>query len=247
MGANTYFNAVKSLIDEIEKSQMENILRAARLVSDATLDNRLIYLFGAGHSCILSFECYARAGGMGNIQAMIDGGLDFFSGSARQGLFERLPGYAACMIGDYDIREGDVLFVFSNSGRNPAPVQMAIEAKKLGAVVVGVTSLEHSNSVTSNDPSGKKLVDVADLVIDNGCPAGDAMVALEGLLPKVGPGSTVAGATIMNAIIVQAAQNILDSGGTPPVFMSGNLPGGKDYNKQYREANKNLRNRMRHR
>ncbi len=246
MGAQTYIDAVKELIHKIETTQMENIQKVAKLVSDATINERPVYLFGAGHSFILSIECFARAGGMGNIQAMIDGGLDFFSGSRRQGTFERLPGYISCIIGDYDIKPGDVVVVISNSGRNPAPVQMALEAKKLGAVIVALTSVEHSSAVSSNDPSGKKVIEIADVIIDNGVPAGDAMITLACMEPKVGPGSTVAGATILNAIITQASQNLLDSGHTPPVFLSGNMPSGKDYNRKFREAHKWLEQKMKH-
>lgn len=246
MSAQSYIDAVKELIQRIETTQMEKIEEVAGLVTETILKKHFVYLFGAGHSSLLALECFDRAGGLAIMQAMLDSGLDYQSGSHRQGGFERLPGYVNCIIGDYDIQEGDVVIVISNSGRNPAPVQMALEAKKLGAVVVALVSLEHSNAVSSNDPSGKKLVEIADIVIDNGCPAGDAMISLPGFLPKVGPGSTVAGATILNAIISQAAKNTKDSGQTPPVFFSGNLPDGNAYNQEFTGYYKDLKKRMKH-
>ena len=246
MSAELYIAEVKKLIEKIETTQMDAIRKVAELVSDAIIKQNLVFIFGAGHSNILAIETFDRAGGLGNMQAMLDSGLHYFSGAHRQSGFERLPGYARCIIGDYNIKAGDVLIVLSNSGRNPVPVQMALEAKKLGAVIVALTSLEHSKAVTSNDPSGKKLYEIADIVIDNGCPPGDALVSLPGLLPKVGPGSTVAGATIMNAIITQASQNVLDKGLNPPVFFSGNLPDAADYNQKFMVQQEIFTRKMKH-
>jgi uncharacterized phosphosugar-binding protein len=246
MSAELYIAEVKKLIEKIETTQMDSIQKVAELVSDAIIKNNLVYIFGAGHSNILAIECFDRAGGLMNMQAMLDSGLDYFSGARRQGGFERLPGYISCIVKDYDIKQGDVVIILSNSGRNPAPVQMAIEVKKLGAIVVALTSLEHTNAVTSNDPSGKKLIDIADIIIDNGCPAGDAMVKLPNLLPKVGPGSTVAGAVILESIVTQAAKNVLDKGFNPPVGFSGNLPEAKEYNEKFFKQEEVFTRKMRH-
>ena len=247
MSAETYLSEVKKLIAKIEATQMENIKKVAELVANAVIHERLVYVFGAGHSNILAIECFDRAGGLGNMQAMLDAGLDFSSGAGRQGGFERLPGYSPIIIKEYEIQAGDVIIIASNSGRNPAPVQMALEAKKLGAIVVALTSMEHSKAVTSNDPSGKKLIDVADIILDNGCPAGDAMVEFPNFLPKVGPGSTVAGATILNCIVVQAANILLDKGIVPPVAISGNLPSGKEFNEKYFRNHRQFVDKMKHR
>ena len=247
MSAEKYIAEINKLIGRVEKTQLGNIQRAAELIADSIAHDRLVYLFGAGHSHLLANECFARAGGLINMQAMLDPGLGFIAGAERQGGFERLPGYAKIVIQDYDIRPGDVIIVISNSGRNPAPVQMALEAKKRGATVIALTSMPHSTSVTSNDPSGKRLFEVADVVLDNGCPAGDALVKLEGLLPPVGPSSGVMGALILNAIVVQVAQNLLDKGIMPMVALSGNLLGAAEYNdKLIKTAQEKLRDQMRH-
>lgn len=247
MSAEEYIKAAKDLVNKIEATQLEVIHKVAELVSKAIIQERLVFIFGAGHSSLLSIECFARAGGLGNMQPMLDAGLDFISGAQRQSGFERLPGYARCMVNGYGIREGDIVIIISNSGRNPAPVEMALEVKKLGAQVIALTSLAHSENVTSNDPSGKKLMEVADIVLDNGCPAGDAMIELPGLQPKVGPGSTVAGAIILNAIVTQATRNVLDNGFMPPVAFSGNLPNAKEQNQKFYENRQKFIRQMRHR
>lgn len=247
MSAKKYIEEVVALIQEINTTQMEKIQEVAALVTDSVRRERPVFLFGAGHSNILAIECFSRAGGFRNFQAVIDPGLDFGSGSLRQSGFERLPGYAPIVFQSYDVQPEDLFIIISNSGRNPVPVQMAIEAKKKGAVVIALTSVAHSNSVESNDSSGKKLVDLADIILDNGCPVGDALVKFEGLLPRVGPGSTVAGATILNAIIVQAAEDLIDIGIVPPVALSGNMPGGKEYNQTLQAQHVNVMKQMKHR
>ncbi len=247
MSAEAYIAEIRKLIDNVERTQMASIKEAARLITEAILRDRPIYVFGAGHSHLVACDVFARAGGLAHMQVIGDLGLDFGSGANRQSGFERLPGYAKCVIPDYDIVPGDVMIVVSQSGRNPAPVEMALEAKARGATVIALTSMPHTTSVTAANPAGKRLFEVADLVLDNGCPAGDALVRLPGLVAPVGPGSTVIGALILQAIVTQVAQNLLDRGCTPAVAISGNLPEGKEHNDRVLgEAMRRLGPLMRH-
>lgn len=247
MSAEQYITEIRKLIDRVEKTQLDNVRRAAEMVTDSIVRDRLVYIFGAGHSSLLSIELFARAGGILQMQPILDAGLDFFSGARRQGGFERLPGYAKIVSQDYDIQPGDVMIVISNSGRNPAPVEMALEGKDKGATIIALTSLPHSTNVSPNNPAGKRLFEVADLVLDTGCPAGDALVELEGLPPRVAPGSTVIGALILNAIVAQVAKNLLDRGEMPAVPFSGNLEGAREYNEQVLgKIRERFKGRMRH-
>jgi uncharacterized phosphosugar-binding protein len=247
MSAELYIAEIMKLIDRVKETQLGNIKRAAELITDAIMRDRLVYLFGAGHSHLLAYDVFVRAGGLAQMQAMADPGLVFIGGARRQGGFERLPGYAQQLIPDYDIQPGDVMIVISQSGRNPAPVEMALEGKARGATIIALTSLPHTMSVTAANPAGKRLFEVADLVLDNCCPPGDALVKLEGLLPRVAPGSTVLGALILQAIVAQVAQNLLDRGALPAVGISGNLPEGKEYNeKVLGPMRKRIQSQMRH-
>ena len=101
MSAEVFISEVKKLIEKIEKTQMDAIHQVAGLISDAIIQDNLVYIFGAGHSNILAIECFDRAGGLVNMQPIFDSGLDYFSGAHRQGGFERLPGYVKCIVGDY--------------------------------------------------------------------------------------------------------------------------------------------------
>ena len=246
MSTERYVEKIRELIDKVERTQVENIKRAAEWITGSVARGDLVYIFGAGHSHILCYEVFARAGGFPHWQPILDHGLDFGAGARRQGGFERLPGYAQYVIRDYDIGPDDVVIVISNSGRNPAPVEIALEAKARGAKIVALTSMAHSSSVSAANPAGKRLFEISDLVIDNGCPPGDALVSLEGLPAKVAPGSTVLGALILNCIVAQVAQNLLDRGLTPAVAMSGNLDGGQDFNKRVLEPVRKKLGHVRH-
>jgi uncharacterized phosphosugar-binding protein len=132
--------------------------------------------------------------------------------------------------------------VISNSGRNPEPIEVAMDARKKGVSVIVLTSMEHTRKVTSRHSSGKKLFELGDVVIDSHVPAGDASMSYPGLLPKAGALSTVLGATILNAVMVEAIQYMLDHGFEPPVLMSANLDGSEDFNAKVIERYSHLQN-----
>jgi uncharacterized phosphosugar-binding protein len=146
------------------------------------------------------------------------------------GRAERLEGLAEYLLKGKPFQPGEAIFVISNSGRNPEPIEVAMQAQELGLHVVAVTSMAHSQSVASRHSSGKKLYQLAEVVLDTGAPAGDACMTFEGLPLKAGAVSTVLGAAIMNAVMVEAIQYMLDQGFEPPVLMSANLDGADEHN-----------------
>jgi uncharacterized phosphosugar-binding protein len=136
--------------------------------------------------------------------------------------WERKEGYATEILSRYPVGPGDVLFVVSSSGRNAVPIEMAMEGRQRGAKIVAITSAQYSASVTSRHSSGKKLSDVADLVIDNCSDAGDATVEISHLAQKVGPTSTITCAFIWNSIVVGAAARLTAMRGRPEIYASAN-------------------------
>ena len=127
------------------------------------------------------------------------------------------------------------------SGRNPVAIEIAAEAKEKNAHVIAVTNLSYSKSVTSRHPSGKRVFELADIILDNHGDIGDACVKINGLEQKVSPTSTVIGAAMLNTIVAELAQKMVDSGiEKPPIFYSANLDGGDERNQsmyqEYREV-----------
>jgi uncharacterized phosphosugar-binding protein len=163
------------------------------------------------------------------VNAVLVEWLMVHQGGRRAGLLERQPGLGELIVSTEPVEGGDVFFVVSNSGRNPVPVEVAEAAKRRGAKVVAITSRQHSGAVTARGDRGVKLSDVADLVIDNHAPLGDAAIQVGEDL-KVGGVSSVMTLVIIQSIVVATVQALVDRGVQPPVFKSGNVDGSDEWN-----------------
>lgn len=217
----TYLDFVAERVKRMKETQGQAICKAAELVGETLMKGHMVYTFGSGHSQLLAMEIHARAGGLYPVQAIID---------PMKGKAEKLEGYGTILVEYAPYKEGDLLFVISNSGRNPEPIEIAMHARGKGVTVVVLTSMEHTRQVTSRHSSGKKLFELGDVVLDSQVPAGDASISYPGLPARAGALSTVLGATILNAVTVEAIQYLLDHGYEPPVLMSANLDGSEEYN-----------------
>lgn len=225
--ADHYFSAALAALDAARKTQTAQVQTAARWIADAIAADHLLFVTGSGHSHMLAEEVFYRAGGLAAVYPILDPGLMLHDAALASTQLERVEGIATVRLESAGVGPGDVLLIASNSGRNAFPVEAALEGKRRGAKIIALTSLQHSQSVTSRHSSGQRLFEIADLVLDTGVPAGDAAVELNGLDLPVGPLSTVAGAALMNAVMVQVVANLLATGHTPPVFRSANV--GSDF------------------
>jgi uncharacterized phosphosugar-binding protein len=217
----TYLETAIEYLKKLLETKAGAIQEAAVVVAEALAEDKSIYTFGSGHSQLIAREITQRAGGLAPVFHLPD---------PSWGMVERLEGYGETLLQQYPIKAGEVIFVISNSGRNPEPIEVAMGAKEKGLKVIAVTSLTHSRSVESRHSSGKKLYEVADVVLDTGTPLGDAALDFEGLPMKAGALSTILGAAIMNAVMVQVIQFLLDQGLTPPVLISANVDGSDEHN-----------------
>ncbi len=228
---NQYFSEVKKILSEVEETQVENIERAANLIAERVLKGNNIFIFGASHSAMMAEELVYRAGGFMLINPIFAPGLSLSERPVtKTSKLERLEGFAKIIIESSPIKEGDVLIIASVSGRNAVPIEMALEAKQKGISVIALTSLNYSKNVGSRHGSGKKVYEIADIVLDNCCPKGDAVLQIGDFPQKVAPASTIAGVYILNAMVARVVEILAERGLEPPVFMSGNLDGGDEYN-----------------
>jgi uncharacterized phosphosugar-binding protein len=226
--ANEFFQKVIETIEEVHRTQREGIETASQWIADSIKAGGVLHIFGSGHSHIVGEDLFYRAGGLSPVNAILDYNLTQIGGGrpTRSTRLERLEGYAKIILDNYDLRSGETLVIVSQSGINPAVVETAMECKALGLRVIAVTSLEQSSNAESRHSSGKRLFELADLVIDNRIPPGDAVIEIGEGLPKVAPISTIIHCLIMQAIVAEVAARLHKAGVKPPIWMSANVPGG---------------------
>lgn len=231
--AQEFFETVHGLMDRIWATQQAPISAAAEAMARSVAVGGVVHLFGGGHSQMLGMEVWYRAGQPACISPIFDQGLWPFHGPLKGSALEKLPGYGDLVFQHHDTRPGEVIVVVSNSGRNSAPLEVALAAKERGLTVVGLTSMDHTTQVSSKHVSGKRLFEVADITIDNGAPMGDAVLSIPGVRAKVGPVTTILSALILDAILVEMDASLAAMGIEPPVFLSANMDADLDQNEEY--------------
>lgn len=239
--AAAYLAQLADRVGALMQANSASIAAAADAVERSAKADGLVYIFGTGHSHMLAEEAFYRAGGLALTVPILSGTTMLHEGAVAGTVFERIPGMVAPIFARYPIGPNDTLFVVSNSGVNAAPVEAAEIGKARGAVVVAITSDAYSREAAKGR---KRLAEVADIVLDNGAPSGDAIVAVAGSALKVGPVSTSIGAALLNAVLAEAAARLQSSGAGAPIFLSANMPGAADVNKdlvaRYRPRNPHL-------
>lgn len=219
MSYKEYFDTIRTLNKRVILSQPEAIQDAAKLIADAIEQGGILQAFGSGHSHGTAIEICGRAGGYIPSKAI-----------STRGIPEIVEGVGTEIMKNVDVREGDVFIAISNSGRNPLGIEIALAAKAKGAKLIVVTSLASSKELTSKHSSGKKLYEIADVVLDNYAPDGDAAIEVEGLPSKAIGVSSVSGALLVQCAVLQSIAILLERGIKPPVYMSMNIDGGPAFN-----------------
>lgn len=236
-----YYEEIEQLFQKIRDTQKNAIEKAAAKVADHIEAGHNVYLFDTGH--IIDSEIYNRAGGLVlmrrftfDIQVSDNSREDPLKDAAHN---EAMSGYTNYLLQLSHIKEGDILFIGSVSGKTVNVIDLAIEAKKRGIYVIALTSLTYSSRLQSMHSSKLRLFEAADMVIDNCAPYGDAMMDVEGLESTFLPASGIAAAYIMWALNAQIVENLLLRGIQPGVLRSVNVEENRAYNielqKRYNE------------
>ena len=233
-----YLRNIQRLLENLENTQEQVIEQVAEACAECIYNGGLLYFFGTGHSHMICEEPFYRAGGLACIYPILETDLMLHEGASKSSSYERLEGLGNVVVSHTPLGKGDVLFLISNSGRNCAIIDAALEAKKRGAITVAITSMNHTPSVTSRHRNGLTLDQVCDFVLDTGGIVGDASVALPGLEQKIAPTSSVIDITLVNLVLVNTVELLLQKGMTPPVFTSANTDQGDSANKGILETYK---------
>ena len=215
MSYQEYFETAAAALQRVAEQERENITRAAQLMADAIVGGQSLYAFGASHSFILAEEMVYRTGGLMLVNPIYPHGMNLFvrplTATSR---WERILGLGKEILASSTAKAGDVLIIASTSGRNAVVIDMAMAAREQGIQTIGITSRAYSEGVSSRHPSGKKLLDLCDVVIDNGAPLWRRGRGHRGLPQRIGPLSPT-GCAIVNALAVAVVERLVKQGVTP--------------------------------
>ncbi|MFN0120687.1 MAG: sugar isomerase domain-containing protein [Blastocatellia bacterium] len=236
--ATDYYDKTLAILQEIRETQMDNIEQAARICAESIARDGLVFLFGNGHSRMMCEEMTPRQGCFVGWVALVELALSNHANIVgTNGLraplhLEKYEGYAEEILKGFGFGPHDAMIVISTSGIRPVIVEMAMGAQRRGMPVIGLCSRRHCEQSVPAHSSGKKLIDAADVIIDNGCPPGDCVVELDGLEWRTGPTSTVTGGMIMNMLRCRTAELLLEGGKKPVLLPSHQFVGNTSAQEQ---------------
>lgn len=240
MKQNEYYSIVKEQLGRQMTEEAEKIEQAAQACASSVIKKRVIHVFGCGHSQMFAMEVFYRAGGLVPVNALLIPHLALFPKAKLSTLQERVEGFSGEYLKLENVSADDTMIIVSISGRNAGVVDMALAAKEIGMKVIALVSNEFSGKVSSRHSSGKNLKDVADIVIDIKCVAGDACLSMEGMPAKFTGTSTILGMTVMDSIMARTIELCMEQGYVPPVYVSSNLDTGDAINAEYIKQYKDL-------
>ena len=229
IGLELFWQEASHVLQRICETQTDAIRRAGELFADCIEKDGIIQAYGTGHSRAFAMELAGRAGGLAPVNRIDLEDLALRASwpleRVKDPAIERNLEAGQAILSCYRIEPQDVFIISSSSGVNAAVVEVALKVKVQHHTLVAVTSLAHTQHVPSRHPSGKKLYELADIVIDNCGPFGDALLEIPGG-GKVCAVSSLSGALIGQMLTAETIKNLLARAITPPVYLSANIPGG---------------------
>jgi uncharacterized phosphosugar-binding protein len=236
-----YLKKCDAIIETIE-SQKKEIEQAAGLFASSILAERVVHVFGSGHSRIMVEEMWPRYGSFPGFNPIVELSLTYHNNviganGQRQAMYlENVPGFAERILRNFSLSEKDTAFIISSSGCNIVPIEMAELFKQKGIKVVALITKQHSDKSASRRTDGKKLSDFADIVLDTGAPLGDSMIYVDGLDTPVSPGSSVGGVIMVNSIKAEVARLLTEAGQPPRVLTAAVIAGEEKAKQIFEEA-----------
>lgn len=233
-----YFDKISNHLAAIVASESDKIEQAATIVADQIAADKLVHIIGpGGHSNLGTQEVFFRAGGLMHINPILDEGTLLNNGALRSMAIERTPGYGVAVFQQQDFQPDDVLIIVNAYGINAAVIDIALCAKEKGMTLIAVSSISHANNTSADHParhpSKRNLHQIADITLDCKVEIGDAVLEIAGVHEKVAAISTFANSFILNSLVATTVQKLSQRGIEPPLWRSGNAPGGDQWNNQF--------------
>ncbi len=251
--AKRYFEIMIERMQSVIDNQEAAIDAAAEICAASIGNDKLVFTFGTGHGSFAAMEMFPRTGTATGFRPIVESTMISFhrvlgDGGARQYRFiHSQEGYGDAILAAHQLDAGDAMLIFSHSGLNAVTLDIAVGAKKQGMKLIGVTSVPHSSSTPSRHSCGKRLFELADVVIDTGVPKGDASIPVEGVKGAVGATSTSIAIAIGQAINAVTVEKLASQGKKPFIMVSPNTTDKEEATKQndrnYEELWRRLRNR----
>lgn len=249
--ALNYLDEAEAILKRIRAGQLDAISECARLCAEAIAAGGLVHMFGCGHSRMALEEMFPRYGSFPGFHPIVELSVTFHNqivgmNGQRQAMFiERCEGLGPVILRNFEFGPDDLMWVVSTSGAGALVVDVAIEAKRRGLPLLALISSEQCRVSEPGHSSGKKLADLADLVLDNCAVAGDAMVQVPGLPTPVGPGSTLGNTCIINMVKCQVAARLTELGQPPLVLTHAHFAGAEESRRLFDAAYDDYRARVR--
>jgi uncharacterized phosphosugar-binding protein len=236
-----YLQHSRKIIETVE-TQEKSIQQAAQWFAESILQGRMVHVFGSGHSRIMVEEMWPRYGSFPGFNPIVELSLTFHNlvvgaNGQRQAMFlENVEGFAERILRNFDVKESDCALIISSGGCNIVPIEMAELFRQKKVKVTAILTQKHAAASSSKRKDGKKLGDFADLVLDTGAPAGDAMIRIPGLETPVAPGSTVGGVLLINSIKAETARLLTEAGQPPKVLSAACVVGAEKAKELFESA-----------
>jgi uncharacterized phosphosugar-binding protein len=250
-GGERWLDVAASTIERVRTTQLGACEQAAAIFAGTIAGDHLVHVFGSGHSRMNTEEMFPRIGSFPGFHPIAELALTNHVGvvgpnGLRQAMFlEQVQGFGRVVLQQFKIHRGDAFLIFSSTGINGVVIEIALYARKMGLPVIAVTSVEHGRATASRHPSGRKLMEIADLTIDNCSPAGDAVVEIPGIPYRVGPSSSIGAIAVVNTIKVLTAEKLVELGVVPEILTSphfvGSLEGADQLERVYTEYFRRVR------
>ncbi len=231
IASDRWLAAARAVLERVATTQTPAIDEASALFARTIAADGLVHVFGSGHSRMNTEEMFPRIGSYPGFHPVAELALSNHvgvvgpNGLRRAMYLEKVSGFARIILQQFKIHPGDSFLIFSSTGINGTVVELALLAKAMGLPVVAVTSLQHTDATSSRHPSGRKLAEVADIVIDDCSPPGDAVTDIEGVPYRVGPVSSIGAIAVVDALKTRTAELLVERGVVPTVLTSPHFTG----------------------